>query len=262
MLLARRRAGTGRAPRTRLTCANRAQGSQQVWHGLTAGAVNEGGSAPIRRALHKVAIPALPGRVALAGALAGVGGISNAHAAPTALPLTAVRWNRAAAARDEPTLAQEVEVARTVARRQGRTIAREQREHLPRALRKRESGLPFLVSLYLSFLGPGNYKSVLLHGSTHLAVPCTHTAAVPRGPASDTQTRQPGRVIMSDTPPLSCRQFLSVLRVPHAPCIPSLPYRTPPQCTSLVAYLVGGARCRQTREGGRRRLTAPSGRST
>ena len=67
---------------------------------------------------------------------------------------------------------------------------------------------------------------------------------------------------MSDTPPLSCRQFLSVLRVPHAPCIPSLPYRTPPQCTSLVAYLVGGAQCRQTREGGRRRLTAPSGRST
>ena len=58
---------------------------------------------------------------------------------------------------------------------------------------------------------------------------------------------------MSDTPPLSCRQFLSVLRVPHAPCIPSLPYRTPPQCTSLVAYLVGGALCRQTREGGRRR---------
>ena len=35
---------------------------------------------------------------------------------------------------------------------------------------------------YLSFLGPGNYKSVLLHGSTHLAVPCTHTAAVPRAP--------------------------------------------------------------------------------
>ena len=130
MLLARRRAGTGRAPRTRLTCTNRVgAGLQQVWRGLTAGAVNAGGSAPIRRALHKVAIAALPGRVALAGALAGVGGISNADAMPAALPLAAVCWNRAAAARDEPTLAQEVEVARTVARRQGRTIARQQREH-------------------------------------------------------------------------------------------------------------------------------------
>jgi len=130
MLLARRRAGTGRAPRTRLTCTNRVgAGLQQVWRGLTAGAVNAGGSAPIRRALHKVAIPALPGRVALAGASAGVGGISNADAMPAALPLAAVCWNRAAAARDEPTLAQEVEVARTVARRQGRTIARQQREH-------------------------------------------------------------------------------------------------------------------------------------
>ena len=130
MLLARRRAGTGRAPRTRLTCTNRVgAGLQQVWRGLTAGAVNAGGSAPIRRALHKVAIAALPGRVALAGALAGVGGISNADAMPAALPLAAVCWNRAAAARDEPSLAQEVEVARTVARRQGRTIARQQREH-------------------------------------------------------------------------------------------------------------------------------------
>ena len=130
MLLARRRAGTGRAPRTRLTCVNRVgAGLQQVWRGLTAGAVNAGGSAPIRRALHKVAIAALPGRVALAGALAGVGSISNADAMPAALPLAAVCWNRAAAARDEPTLAQEVEVARTVARRQGRTIARQQREH-------------------------------------------------------------------------------------------------------------------------------------
>ena len=127
MLLARRRAGTGRAPRTRLTCTNRVgAGLQQVWRGLTAGAVNAGGSAPIRRALHKVAIPALPGRVALAGAL---GGISNADAMPTALPLAAVCWNRAAAARDEPTLAQEAEVARTIARRQSRTIARQQREH-------------------------------------------------------------------------------------------------------------------------------------
>ena len=130
MLLARRRAGTGRAPRTRLTCTNRVgAGLQQVWRGLTAGAVHAGGSAPIRRALHIVAIAALPGRVALAGALAGVGGISNADAMPAALPLAAVCWNRAAAARDEPTLAQEVEVARTVARRQGRTIARQQREH-------------------------------------------------------------------------------------------------------------------------------------
>ena len=92
-------------------------------------AVNEGGSAPIRRALHIVAIPALPGRVARAGALAGVGGISNADAVPSALTLTTVCWNRAATACDEPTLAKEVEVARAlVTRRQGRTTAK-QREH-------------------------------------------------------------------------------------------------------------------------------------
>ena len=131
MLLARRRAGTGRAPRTRPTCANRAgAGAHSRWRRLTAGAVNEGGSAPIRRALHKVAIPALPGRVARAGALAGVGGISNADAVPSALTLTTVCWNRAATACDEPTLAKEVEVARAlVTRRQGRTTA-EQREHV------------------------------------------------------------------------------------------------------------------------------------
>ena len=153
MLLARRRAGTGRAPRTRLTCTNRVgAGLQQVWRGLTAGAVNAGGSAPIRRALHKVAIAALPGRVALAGALAGVGGISNADAMPAALPLAAVCWNRAAAARDEPTLAQEVEVARTVARRQGRTIARQQREH-SRACGRERGGteLPSSASLAATF---------------------------------------------------------------------------------------------------------------
>ena len=104
----------------------RAQGSEQVAQAHEV----KGGSAPIRRALHVLAIPALPGRIARAGTLAGVGGVSNAGAVPTALTLTTVCRNRAATARDEPTLAQEVEVARTlVTRRQGRTTAREQREH-------------------------------------------------------------------------------------------------------------------------------------
>ena len=174
MLLARRRAGTGRAPRTRLTCTNRVgAGLQQVWRGLTAGAVNAGGSAPIRRALHKVAIAALPGRVALAGALAGVGGISNADAMPTALPLAAGRWNRAAAARDEPSLAQEVEVARTVARRQGRTIARQQREHSRACGRER-----WYRAAFLGKFGASRCAAVFCSSRCEAVYMCTNSAAL------------------------------------------------------------------------------------